>query len=104
MTLPTQLVLRVLLADPQQELYGIEIGDAAGLPSGTIHPMLARLESIGWLESRWEQIDPRSAGRPARRYYKLSAAGADLAQHALAEAYRPRSTPRAAPPPLGQPG
>ena len=35
MTIPTQLVLRALLADPSQELYGVEIGQAAGLPSGT---------------------------------------------------------------------
>jgi PadR family transcriptional regulator, regulatory protein PadR len=42
MTIPTQLVLRALLADPSRELYGVEIGTAAGLPSGTIHPILAR--------------------------------------------------------------
>lgn len=53
MTIPTQLVLQALLADIGQELYGIEIGDAAGLPSGTVHPMLARLEGIGWVSSRW---------------------------------------------------
>ena len=38
MTLPTQLVLRALLEDPGVERYGLEIGDIAGLPSGTIHP------------------------------------------------------------------
>jgi PadR family transcriptional regulator, regulatory protein PadR len=66
MTIPTQLVLRALLADPAQELYGVEIGTAAGLPSGTVHPILARLETVGWLESRWEEIDPGPKdGRPA---------------------------------------
>ena len=45
MTIPTQRVLESLLADPTAELYGIEIGDAAGLPSGTVHPILARLTS-----------------------------------------------------------
>ena len=44
MTLPTQLVLRALLAEPTQEMYGLQICQAAGLPSGTIHPILARLE------------------------------------------------------------
>jgi hypothetical protein len=43
MTIPTQLVLRALLPDPSKELYGVEIGAAAGLPSGTVHPILARL-------------------------------------------------------------
>ena len=47
MTLPTQLVLRALLEDPGAERYGLEIGDTAGLPSGTIHPILARLERLG---------------------------------------------------------
>ena len=91
MTIPTQLVLRALLADPTRELYGIEIGDAAGLPSGTVHPILARLEGAGWLESNWEQIDPRTAGRPARRYYHLTSDGMESARDALARAYRGRA-------------
>ena len=49
MTIPTQLVLHALLTDPTKELYGVEIGAAAGLPSGTVHPILARLETVGWL-------------------------------------------------------
>ena len=64
MTLPTQFVLRALLADPQAELYGVEIGEAAGLPSGTVHPILARLEGLRWVQSRWEDIDPKVEGRP----------------------------------------
>ena len=58
MTLPTQLVLRALLAEPTHEKYGLQICAGAGLPSGTIHPILARLEGLGWLESRWEDISP----------------------------------------------
>src|SRR3954451_1013019 len=92
MTIPTQRVLRVLLADLGAEFYGIEIGESAELPSGTVHPILARLERVGWVESRWEDIDPRTAGRPARRYYRLTATGAEEARHALARAYRPRRT------------
>ncbi len=83
MTLTTQLVLRALLADPTQEMYGLEICAAAELPSGTIHPILARLERIGWLESRWEDVDPREAGRPRRRFYRLSGDGVTAAQIAL---------------------
>jgi hypothetical protein len=36
MTIPTQLVLRALLKEPGREFYGAEIGEAAGLPSGTV--------------------------------------------------------------------
>jgi PadR family transcriptional regulator, regulatory protein PadR len=75
MTIPTRLVLRALLADPSKELYGVEIGAAAGLPSGTVHPILARLETVGWLESRWEEIDPRAEGRPARQHQRAGPAG-----------------------------
>jgi PadR family transcriptional regulator PadR len=35
-----------MLEDPTQEMYGLQICQAAGLPSGTIHPILARLERI----------------------------------------------------------
>jgi PadR family transcriptional regulator, regulatory protein PadR len=94
MTIPTQLVLSALLDDPARELYGVEIGAAAGLPSGTVHPILARLEGVRWLQSRWEDIDPKAEGRPARRYYRLTASGAESARAALASAYRPARAPR----------
>ena len=79
MTIPTQLVLQTLLADPERELYGLELGEQAGLRSGTVHPILARLEGYGWLASRWEDVDPSAEGRPPRRYYKLT----DVGQTAL---------------------
>jgi PadR family transcriptional regulator PadR len=92
MTLPTQLVLRALVADPGGEMYGLQICMEAGLPSGTIHPILARLEGLGWLESRWEdEASARQEGRPQRRYYKLTEDGAELAPPALAQATTPVS-------------
>jgi PadR family transcriptional regulator, regulatory protein PadR len=84
MTLPTHAVLRTLIEHPTRELYGLEICAAAGLPSGTIHPILARLESLGWLASHWEDVDPRQSGRPRRRYYSLTSDGAVAARRALA--------------------
>jgi PadR family transcriptional regulator PadR len=93
MTIPTQYVLTALLAEPDREHYGAEIGTAAGLASGTTHPILARLEGIGWLTSRWEEIDASAAKRPARRYYRLTADGAANARAALAAVYRTRPRP-----------
>ncbi len=90
MTIPTQLVLRVLLDEAEEERYGYEIGETAGLASGTVHPILARLEGLGWVESRWEDVDPSRAGRPARRYYRLADGGRASAQAALRSAYRSR--------------
>jgi DNA-binding PadR family transcriptional regulator len=89
MTLPTRLVLEVLLAAPEVERYGLEIGREAGLPSGTVHPILARLESAGWVSSSWEDVDPVSAGRPARRYYRLTPDGVVAARAAVARVRRP---------------
>jgi PadR family transcriptional regulator len=83
MTLPTQLVLRVMIAAPTKEMYGLELGQLAELASGTIHPILARLERCGWVESRWEDQDPHAVGRPRRRYYRLTPDGVVLAARAL---------------------
>jgi len=77
-----------MLVEPAGEMYGLEICSAAGLASGTIHPILARLEHVGWLESRWEDVDPREEGRPRRRYYRFSRDGAERARIALARAYQ----------------
>jgi DNA-binding PadR family transcriptional regulator len=101
MTIPTQRVLRALLDDPDTERYGYELGELADLRTGTVHPILARLEGLGWLQSRWEDIDPQTEGRPARRYYRLTAEGAQAAQSALARAYRP-SPARALRPQVGE--
>ncbi len=86
MTLPTQRVLQALLIDPSVEKYGLEICAEAGLASGTIHPILARLESVGWVISKWEDINPHTEGRPRRRYYHLTPDGIERARASLARA------------------
>ncbi len=86
MTHSTQAVLRVLLEDPTRGRYGLEIGGATGLPSGTIHPILARLENLRWVDSSWEEIDSHEEGRPRRRYYRLNDHGIAEARDALAQA------------------
>ena len=91
MTMSTQAVLRTLVDDPTTVRYGLEICAATGLPSGTIHPILARLENLGWLESDWEKIDPQQAGRPRRRYYRLSPDGLSQARNSLAQAHTART-------------
>lgn len=78
--------------------YGFDIIDQTQLPSGTVYPALGRLERDGLVKSAWEnEQDAHAAGRPARRYYKLTAPGVK----ALADAssfYRallPSAKPRA---------
>jgi DNA-binding PadR family transcriptional regulator len=87
MTIPTRLVLQALLE--ADEVFGAEIGRLTHLPSGTVHPILARLEGLTWVSSRWEDVDPVSAGRPARRYYRLTDEGRSAARAALERAGRP---------------
>ena len=56
--------------------YGFDIIDQTGLPSGTVYPSLGRLERDGLVKSAWEnEQDAHAEGRPARRYYKLTAPG-----------------------------
>jgi DNA-binding PadR family transcriptional regulator len=90
MTGPTQRVLRELLADPATAKYGLEIGKAVELAPGTVQPLLHKFEEIGWLESWFEEIDPSDAGRPRRRYYRLTPDGAELAREALAHVRNPQ--------------
>lgn len=87
----TRMVLAVFLAEPAAPRYGLELCRLAGLASGTIHPILARLETADWLTSAWEDIDPVAAGRPARRYYRFTPPGEEQARAALAA--RPLANP-----------
>ena len=94
MTDATRAVLRAFLAEPSAELYGLEIGSIARLAPGTIQPILVRFEALGWLTSRWEQLDPSQAGRPRRRYYRFAPHGAELARDALLRAEQRRARTR----------
>ena len=76
-----------MLKDPTKETYGGEVSRAAGLPSGTITPILARLEKLGLLTHRVEDIDPSHEGRPKRKYYSFTTDGAAQARVALARTY-----------------
>jgi DNA-binding PadR family transcriptional regulator len=84
MTLQTQLVLRAFLSEPNQKRYGLELCGLVGLHSGTIYPILARLEHVGWLDSGWEDVAEVTDGRPRRRFYWLTRDGAERARDALA--------------------
>src|SRR5437868_4531039 len=66
----------VLLAVSRGFKHGFDIMDASGLKSGTVYPILRRLEDAGMLRARWEAVtDARDARRPPRRYYQITGAG-----------------------------
>jgi len=78
----------VLDAVARRIRHGFDIMDAAGLPSGTVYPILARLERDGYVRSRWEaQSTAFREKRPPRRYYEVTGPGAKVLAHSI-EHYR----------------
>jgi PadR family transcriptional regulator PadR len=65
--------------------HGFDVLDATGLPSGTVYPILRRLEQDGFAKSRWESAKvAQQEQRPPRRYYVLTPAGTGLVAEARA--------------------
>ncbi|MGQ0733022.1 MAG: PadR family transcriptional regulator [Acidobacteriota bacterium] len=82
LTVPTTLVLQALA---QGHPHGFDIMEATGLPSGTVYPILRRLDAEGLVRSRWERDGTaRLEQRPPRRYYELTASGREAAAAAIA--------------------
>ncbi len=99
-------VLKIFLEDPGQPRYGFEIMRLTGLASGSLYPMLARLEEAGWLTRGKEKIDPHTEGRPPRLHYTISGAAVTAARlqlAALSDQYRPPAPTRTRPRPHGSP-
>ena len=81
----TETTALVLAALASGFRHGFDILDATGLRSGTVYPILRRLEDAGLVRSRWEAVQrARAEGRPPRRYYELTGAGAQALQEAVA--------------------
>jgi PadR family transcriptional regulator PadR len=75
LSLQTLHVLEAFLENPTDQLSGADVQKRSGLASGTLYPILLRLEAAGWFISQWEKIDPSVAGRPRRRLYRLTSSG-----------------------------
>src|SRR5260370_30904851 len=85
-------VLKSFLEDTGQPRYGFELMKLTGMASGSLYPMLAKLEAAGWLARGREDIDPRAAGRPARTNYTITGAAVSAARvqlAALSDQFRP---------------
>ena len=81
-SIQTCQVFQAMLDAPSEETYGFELVKATGLPSGSVYPILRRLEQAGLVTARQEVIDP-SAPRPRYRvYYRLTGDGARTARNA----------------------
>jgi len=68
--------------------HGYDLCRQAGIKSGTLYPLLIRLEAQGHLEAQWQE--PAERGRPPRHAYRLTAKGRQLAaEHPPLENERP---------------
>lgn len=85
LTPETLKVLNAFLEDPELERYGYELMKATGLKSGTLYPILLRLEDAGWIESDWAATEESDTGRPRRRYYQITSSGQKEAVDAFRE-------------------
>lgn len=73
-------MLGALLASGAEWRHGYDLSRETGLKSGTLYPILMRLEKSGWLEAEWE-AEP-AAGRPRRHLYRLTGRGVEEAKAA----------------------
>jgi DNA-binding PadR family transcriptional regulator len=79
---PATLDVLEVLVGAQEDLHGFAIAEDAKRPTGSVYPILARLENAEWLASYWEAANPHE-GRPRRRFYRLQPDGLRAARTLL---------------------
>jgi len=84
-TKPLIAILAAMVGDPGSEHDAVNLVAQTNVAPGSIYHLLARLELAGWVDSRWESIDPSEEGRPRRRLYRLTPGGLSRAKAELAE-------------------
>src|ERR1700733_7627997 len=79
----TALLLTILLERPSEWKHGYGISQLTGLKSGTLYPLLMRLEEQGFLESKWQETG--RPGAPPRHAYRLTQNGRVFARERKSE-------------------
>ena len=82
-------VCALFLEATGQWLHGYDISKRLRIVSGTLYPILMRLNDQGHLETRWTESE--TPGRPARHMYRLTATGHDWAAVVLADARKQKA-------------
>ena len=77
-------LLSALAEAGQEWRHGYELAQSTGLRSGTLYPLLIRLEAQGYLAAEWQA--PSTPGRPPRHAYRLTPAGLALANRRASDA------------------
>lgn len=74
-TLHAFRVLRVFALKPGESFTGSKIATKLNLAYGTLYPLLARLEAAGLLQGQWEKANPKTLGRPRKKFYQITEDG-----------------------------
>jgi PadR family transcriptional regulator PadR len=93
---PARTILAIMADAGSGWLHGYDLCRRGRVKSGTLYPLLIRLEEQGCLEAEWQP--PAEPGRPPRHAYRLTATG-----RALARANPPPGLGAAASDPQGKP-
>lgn len=93
LSIHTLRVLKALLACSDDEwLSGSDLWRSLRIETGTLYPILSRLEEAGWLSSEWENenLSPeerakfyKEVRRPRMRFYWLTPTGREQAKKSL---------------------
>lgn len=89
-TKPTRKVLEALLR-AKEGIWGLALTKQVNLPTGTVYPILGRLEELGWVDSFWEEASDRSG--PRRKYFVLKDEAIIAAEEIVSEAMENRAEP-----------
>ena len=79
------------LLDDTEPIWGLSVCAATGRPTGTVYPLLIRLEQASLVRSAWEAANDRPG--PRRRLYALTPVGRDWANTVCAAATPHRGSP-----------
>lgn len=77
-------VLQYLQTATKPDTSGAAIQKATRVGTASLYPILAQLESVGWIGAEWEVLAEGEPVRPRRRYYHLTPSGRHAAHEALA--------------------
>ncbi len=71
------MILAIMADAGSRWLHGYDLCRQGRVKSGTLYPLLIRLEEQGYLEAQWQA--PAEPGRPPRHAYRLTVTGRALA-------------------------
>ena len=82
-TSSTLTVLGAFLEAHPNSLAGADIINSQRMFSGTLYPILDRLEIAGWIKGQWEDKSTTKLRRPRRKNYTFTAFGRTCAQQEI---------------------